>query len=98
MLNSGQNRPFFVLYMWPWNLTDDLEKQWGNSSKQHQAICIISSSYVNSNWSYGPEMVKLGVDLCDLDLWPLTLIVCTDLLLVIGNNSWKFHDDMMMRT
>ena len=29
-----------------------------------------SSSYVNSNWSYSPETVKLGVDLCDLDLWP----------------------------
>ena len=26
--------------------------------------------YVNSNWSYSPEMVKLGCDLCDLDLWP----------------------------
>ena len=37
---------------------------------QHQAICIISSSYVNSNWSYSPETVKLGCDLCDLDLWP----------------------------
>ena len=47
---------------------DDLEKQWGTSSKQHQAICIISSSYVNSNWSYSPETVKLGCDLCDLDL------------------------------
>ena len=35
-----------------------------------QAICIISSSYVNSNWSYSPEKVKMGRDLCDLDLWP----------------------------
>ena len=25
---------------------------------------------MNSNWSYGPEMVKLGFDLCDLDFWP----------------------------
>ena len=33
-------------------------------------MCIISSSYVNSNWSYSPETVKLGCDLCDLDLWP----------------------------
>ena len=30
----------------------------------------IISSYVNSNWSYSPETVKLGCDLCDLDLWP----------------------------
>ena len=28
---------------------------------------------MNSNWSYSPETVKLGVDLCDIDLWPLTL-------------------------
>ena len=36
--------------------------------KQHQALCIISSSLVNSNWSYGSETVKWGCDLCDLDL------------------------------
>ena len=84
--------------VWPWNLTDNLEKQKSTSSKQHQAICIISSSYVNSNWSYSPEMVKLGCDLCVLDLWPLTLTFCMDLILANGNNSWKFHDDTMMGT
>ena len=52
---------------WPWKTTD-------TSPKQHYAICISSSSWVNSNWSYSPERVKLG---CDLDLWPLTLIFCT---------------------
>ena len=31
---------------------------------------FISSSFVNSNWSYSLETVKLGCDLCDLDLWP----------------------------
>ena len=41
-------------------------------------------------------MVKLGRDLCDLDLWPLTF--CMDLTLVLGDNSWKFHDDAMMET
>ena len=25
---------------------------------------------MNSNWSYSLETVKLGCDLCDLDLWP----------------------------
>ena len=54
--------------------------------------------HMNSNWSYSPETVKLGVDLCDLDLWPLTLIFCMDVTFVIGNNSWKFHDDTMMGT
>ena len=55
---------------------------------QYQALCIISSSHVNLNWSYGPEMTKLGVDLCDLDLWPLTLTFGMDITSVIGNN-WE---------
>ena len=53
---------------------------------------------MNSNWSYSLETVKLGYDLCDLELWPLTLTYCMDLTLVISNNSRKFHDDMMMGT
>ena len=53
---------------------------------------------MNSNWSYSPETVKLGCDLCDLDLWPLTLTFCMDVTSVTGNNSWKFHDDTMMGT
>ena len=55
-------------------------------------------SYVNLNWSHSPETVKLSCDLCDLDLWPLTLTFCMNLTLVIGNNSWKFHDDTMIGT
>ena len=86
------------LAVWPWNLTVDIEKQQGTSPKQHQTLYIISSSYVNSNWSYGPETATLGVDLCDLDLWPLTLNFYMDVTSVIGNNSWKFHDDTMMET
>ena len=58
----------------------------------------MSSSYVNSNWGYSSETVKLGFDLCDLDLWPLTLTFCMDVTSDIGNNSWKFHDDTMMET
>ena len=53
---------------------------------------------MNSNWSYSPETVKLGCDLCDLDLWPLTLTFCMDVTFVTGNNAWKFHDDSMMGT
>ena len=98
-----RKRPIWVkidgfLAVWPWNLTDDLEKQKGTSPKHYQAICIISSSYVISNWSYRPETVKLGCDLCDLDLWPLTLTVCMDVTSFTGNNSWKFHDGTMMET
>ena len=48
---------------WPW-------KTLVPSSKQNQALCIVSLPYVNSNWSYGPETAIWGHDLCDLDLWP----------------------------
>ena len=38
----------------------------------------------------------------DLDLWPWpfawTSLWSMDITLVIGNNSWKFHDDTMMGT
>ena len=47
---------------------------------------------------YSPETVKLGCDLCDLDLWPLTITFCMDVTLVFGNNFGKFHDDTMMGT
>ena len=43
-------------------------------------------------------MVKLGCELCDLDLWPLTLIFCMDITAVIGKKSRKFHDDMIIGT
>ena len=53
---------------------------------------------MNSNWSYCPETVKLGVDLFDLDFWPLTLTICMNINFVNGKNSWKCHDDKMTET
>ena len=38
---SGSNSTIFRA-VWPWNLRDDLEKQWSTSPKHYQAICIIS--------------------------------------------------------
>ena len=38
---SGSNSTLFRA-VWPWNLTDDLEKQYGTSSMLLQALCIIS--------------------------------------------------------
>ena len=35
---------------------------------------------------------------CDLDLRPLTSTFCMDVTSVIGNDSWKFHDETMMGT
>ena len=55
---------------WPW-------KTIGTSPKHYQAIWIISSSYVNSNWSYSPETPNLGqirrfLESCDLAIWRMT--------------------------
>ena len=86
------------LAVWPWNLTDDLENQQGTAPKQYQALCVILSPYVKSNWSYGPETASLDFDLCNLGFWPLTLKFCIDITSVIGYHSWKFHDDTMMGT
>ena len=41
MLADAQ-APDFFLAVWPWNLTDDLEKQQSTSSILLQALCIIS--------------------------------------------------------
>ena len=60
--------------VWPWNLMDDLGKQYGTSSILHQALCIISNPSVNSNWSYSPETLNLGQNRHffvpgDLEIW-----------------------------
>ena len=64
--------------------------------KQYEAVFIISSSYVNSNWSYSPETVKLGRDLCDLDLWhwPFTWMSLLSLVISPENSMvirWWEH-------
>ena len=46
----GSNSTIFRA-VWPWNLTDDLEKQYGTASMLLPAVCMISLPYVNSNWS-----------------------------------------------
>ena len=46
--------------VWPWNLMDDLEKQWGTFSLPHQALCVISKPSVNSNWVTVQKHQNLG--------------------------------------
>ena len=95
-LQSGNRRVFCAV--WPLILTDHIEKQKGTSFLSYQTLCIISSPYVNSPRSYNPETAKLGFDLCDLDLWPLTLTFCMDINFVIANISWNLHDETIMGT
>ena len=64
--------------LWPSNLMDDLGKQQVTSSILHQALCIISKPWVNSSWSYSPEMLNLGQNRqffvpCDLEIGQMTL-------------------------
>ena len=81
-LQSGNakfgSKSMIFLAVWPWNLTDDLKKQQGTSSMLLQALCIISKPWVNSNWSYSPEMPNLGQNRrlfqpCDLEIRRMTL-------------------------
>ena len=74
--------------VWPWNSMDDLRKQQGNSSQQHRALCIFSSSYMNQTG----VMVRKRL-IWVWPLWPWHLTFCMDLILVFGINSLKFHDD-----
>ena len=63
-----------------------------------QAMCIISSSYVNSNWSYSPETVKVGCDLCGLDLWPWPFTCSLPWSLVITFEiSWWYDDGNILK-
>ena len=43
-------------------------------------------------------MAQIWFDLCDLDLWPLTLTFCMDITFGQGNMSWKFDDDTLTGT
>ena len=45
---------------------------------------------MNLNWCYGPETVKMGFDLRDLDLWPLTVTFCMDIIFVKVNTPENF--------
>ena len=45
-----------------------------------------------------PNWGKICFDLCDLDIWPLTLTLCMDINFVHGNNSWTLWKGCNRRT
>ena len=53
----------FFYSVWPWNLTDDLEKQYGASSMLLQVLYIISYPSVHSKWSNSPASPNSGQNL-----------------------------------
>ena len=70
---------------WPWKTFGQLSSA---TSSFGQNFIII--------FEFKLELWSGNIDLCYLDFWPLTF--CMDLTFVIGNTSWKFHDDTMTRT
>ena len=66
----------FFLAVWPQNLSDNLEKQQGSSYMQHQALRIISSPYVNSNFT--------------VTVWKRLCWVLTSVTLTFGLWLWPF--------
>ena len=62
--------------MSPWNLTNNLEKQWKTSFMLLQALDVIYTPSMNSKWSYSPIMPNLGWWFfvpCHLEIWQMTL-------------------------
>ena len=82
VLQSGnaQIRSILAIFclLWPWNFTDDLQKQKGISSMSFQALRIISQPSVKLNFSYSLESFKSGriwrfFAPCDLQILRTTL-------------------------
>ena len=56
---------------------------------------------MNFNWSYSPETVKLGFDLCDLDLcpWPFawtshwSLVITENFMMIRWWKQWTRHSE-----
>ena len=76
---------------WPWKTIGHLSYATSSYMYHFIIICEFKLELQSGN-------ENLGRDLCDLDLWPLTMTFCMDLTLVQCDNSWKFHDDTMMGT
>ena len=88
---------------WPWNLMDDLAKQYDTSSIEHQSLCIISNPLVQSKWSYSPEMLNSGQNQwffvpCDLGILWMTLKNNRAPLLYYAKLSASFQSHWWIQT
>ena len=66
----GSKLVIFFCPVWPWNLTDDLEKQQGTSSMLLQALCIISKPSVNSELQSGNPQFESKLTIFFCPVWP----------------------------
>ena len=73
-----------------------------------QALCSISYPLVNSNWSYSPETPNLGqiqwiLELCDLEIWWMTLknnrapLLCYFKLCAAFHSYWWIQTGVTVR-
>ena len=106
-LQSGNakfgSKPVIFGPAWPWNLTDDLEKQQGTSSMLFQALYVISQLSVNWNSSYSPETPNLGKNWRflvprDLEIWRITFKNNRAPLLSTIKLCVSFHCHMWIQT
>ena len=88
--------------VWAWKIIRKL------FSMLLQALCIISFPLVNSNCSYSPATSNLGqirrfVELCDLEIWCLTLknnrahLLCHFKLCASLHNRWWIQTGVTVR-
>ena len=101
---NGQFGSIFgdICPLWPWNLTDDLDKQNDASPMLRKSLCIISSPYVDSNSNYGPETTKILNWVWPLYPWPLTSDIDLQPMVITPENSMlmqrKEHSEKVWHT
>ena len=76
---------------WPWKTIEHLFCATSSYVHHFVALCEFKLELCSGKAPIGAKFALT----CDLDLWPLTLTFCIDIMIVNGNNSWKFHDDTM---
>ena len=85
--------------IWLWNLTDDIE----NNRASIPCLCKLCASFCNLLWIQTGVMVRKWPNrgkiclLLWLDLWPLTLTFCIDIILSM-RMTWASHDDTTTET
>ena len=99
----GSKSTILFLAVWPWNLTDDLDIQYGTSSMLLRALYIISKLWVYQNLSYSPELLNLCQSQpffvpCDLEIWRMTLKNNSAPLLCCFKLCASFHSHQWILT
>ena len=90
-----RTRRFRNLWEWPWNLADDLQKQYGTFYVLHQALCFhfVANSQFKLKSQSGKSQFRWNRPFfvpCDLEIWLMTLKTIRAPLLYIFNFCASF--------